>query len=349
MTRYFLVSADTREVLQLGEAVLARGGEADIYRVPGFSSRVAKIFHRRGSSPREQREKLEAMIARPPEPSSVCHGAIDLPVFAWPTNLIEDESGACVGYLMREMPGDRAIPLHFYMSRWSAQRKFSPDDRSLPRRVHVCRNLAAASAELHRQQHYFVDIKPQNIFMFKGTGVVCLVDNDSFSIAGLNDGPRFPASAYSSEYLAPELLRNGMGANSVVDDTQDRFALAVLLFEILNHGLHPFQGVPTMECEDWNIDMCIKRGYYPYGLIPHPVVSPSVRSVHDCLDTGTRCLFDGAFAGERPSAEEWRDHFDQLMETSGSFGRCEIKPNDALHIHLAGMPCMECRMQDLIL
>ena len=206
------------------------------------------------------RDKLDAMLKRPPEHLSARANGQKLSLFAWPTHVIEDASGTCTGFLMEEIPLGKAAKLSKYMSRFLMRAALSQDDCSLPRRVQVCRNLAAVVAELHRQKHYCVDIKPQNIYMFKDTGIVCVLDNDSFSIAPIDGGSRFPSSAFTSEYLAPELLRNGMSPEGVVNDTQDRFALAVILFQVLNFGIHPFQGVPKIQTDEWNIDLCVTRG-----------------------------------------------------------------------------------------
>jgi hypothetical protein len=151
----------------------------------------------------------------------------------------------------------------------------------------------------------------------------------------------------SSEYFAPELLRNGMGAASVINDTQDRFALAAMIFQILNNGVHPFAGTPTVQTNDGTIDSRIKLGQYAYGRVPNPHIRPTPASVHDCWDENTRTLFDRAFTAppsQRPSAEEWRNHLDTLQNTRGKFAKCSAKPMDLLHIHFAGKDCPECRM-----
>jgi serine/threonine protein kinase len=350
MPNYFITSGGQRQSLRLDPQPIGRGGEANVYRVAGMPGCLAKIYHRPASAADGTRAKLEAMLQRPPQTMASIVNGKDLPLFAWPTHVVDDDAGLCAGFLMPEIPLDRAVTLGKYMGRSLMKRGLSQDDQSLPRRILVCRNLASVIAELHRQKHYFVDIKPQNIYMFRDTGTICLVDNDSFSIAGIDNGPRFPASAYSSEYLAPELLRNGMGASSVVSDAQDRFALAVLMFQILNNGLHPFQGSPRGPADEWNIDLCVKLGYYPHGLVPHAAIAPSRSSCHDCWDVQTRQLFDRAFTAapsQRPSAVEWRSHLERLHQDRTAFQRCAMKPDDVLHLHFAALPCPECRLTGL--
>ena len=350
MKVYQVIFQGVREPLSLDATPLGSGGEAAIYRVRSLPGMVAKIYHPGAAGARTPRAKLEAMLAQPPQTMTSRVGHLELPQFAWPTHVVEDMGGRCAGFLMPEIPMERVVSLSKYTALTLARRALSLDDQSLPRRLTVCRNLAAAIADIHRQQHYFVDIKPQNIFMFKDTGIVCLLDNDSFSIAGHDGSPRFAATAYSSQYMAPELLRQALSPASVVDDTQDRFAMAVLMFQILNNGRHPFQGIPRRFAEEWNDDLCVTKGYYPYGVTPHPDIAPSPGSIHDCLDLATRRLFDRAFTAapaQRPSAMDWRNHFDALQTGKETFIRCQRKPDDVLHLHFSGLPCQQCRLDEL--
>lgn len=347
MTDAFILENGARLPIAL-DAQLWRGGEGAIWSIRERPDQVAKIIH--PGHGRFSREKIEAMIASPPEHLSQNAGDEDLPVFAWPTALVEDEPGKAIGFVMQRIDRERAVTLEKYMTRLSAAQALSENDRSLNRRMQVCRNLAAAIAELHRQAHFIVDLKPANVLMFKDTCVVCLIDNDSFSI-GARDGSRFTASAYSQEYLSPELLRGNLTPESVINDWQDRFALAVVMFQILNNGIHPFQGVPGIEVDSWNTDFCVRQRYYPYGRTPCRESGPVKASTHDCWDDQTRALFDRTFTAQRPSqrvsAAEWRDHFDRLVRSTDSFRRCGRHPNEVTHIHVVGRDCPECRFDVL--
>lgn len=348
MNQYAMVGG-RRTRLALAESVIGRGGEAQVFRALNLPGQAAKIYNDALNESHASRDKLEAMILAPPENATGHAHGHTLSLFAWPTVVIEREDGVCSGFLMPEIPLDRAVSLLAFMSLDDRDRLLSSEDSSLPRRLQVCRNLAAVVAEIHRQRHYVVDIKPQNIYLFKDTGIVCLVDNDSFAIAGC-DGRRFPASAYSSEYIAPELLANGRPASSVDDDRQDCFALAVLMFRLLDNGLHPFQGRPTREVNEWNIDLCVEKGFYPHGREPHPAIKPAPSSTSDLWDPLTMAMFDRAFAGvpsSRPGAIEWRDHFDRLQQSDGLFVKCARKPTSVMHIHFAHLGCPECRLESL--
>jgi DNA-binding helix-hairpin-helix protein with protein kinase domain len=365
MPGHFVVTQGRRHEVALEQTGLG-GGEGNIYRVRNFQGCVAKIYHVAGTLPPD-RAKLEAMIDKPPRLTrlvisgtgqvagaqprdlSAMGGTVVLPLIAWPTHLVEDAHGKCVGFLMPEIPIDRTVPLTKYMAR-STMRSLSEDDRGLPRRIQICRNLAAMVAEIHQQKHFIVDLKAQNILVYKEQGIVCLVDADSFSIAPKRPGEdRYAASAFTPEYLAAELLRNELPPSAVINDTQDRFALAALMYQVLNYGFHPFQGTPKFQVNEWNIALSIREGLYANGLTPSEFVAPSPGSSHDCWDVETRKLFDRAFTAspsKRPTAMDWRNHFDALQEPRvRALVPCDYLPSAGHHRHFAGLPCPECRRE----
>lgn len=362
MSGHFVITQGRRHQVVLEPTGLG-GGEGNICRVRNFRGCVAKIYHGAGARSAD-RAKLEAMIAKPPRLTHVAisegqrasaqphsastrGGAVVLPLIAWPTHLVEDARGHCVGFLMPEIPLDRTVPMTKYMAR-STMRTLSEDDRGLPRRVQICRNLAAMVAEIHQQKHYMVDLKPQNILVYKEQGIICLVDADSFSIAPKRAGDeRYAASAFTPEYLAAELLRNELPPGAVINDTQDRFALAALMYQILNYGFHPFQGTPRFQVNEWSIALSIREGLYANGLVPSEFAAPAPGSSHDCWDAETRKLFDRAFTAspsKRPTAMEWRNHFDALQEPRvRALVPCDSMPFAEHHRHFANLPCPECR------
>lgn len=350
MHKLYYINSSQRISLNITD-LLGSGAEGDVYKVESLGNCVAKIYRPPNIPPRE---KLQAMLARPPESLCIKVSEKIFYMLAWPTHFIENSHGELIGFLMPEIPFNHAVKLSKYSTRLQMQRSLSPDDNSLPRRVWICRNLAAVIAELHRQDHYVVDLKPENIYLFKDTGIVCLVDNDSFSIAAATpSGPRFPATVFSPEYIAPELLINRLSPQSVTTNTQDNFALAIIIFQVLNNGIHPFQGIPKTQLKasdsEWNIDICVEKGYYAYGLQPHAAIAPNPASTHEYWANSTRELFDRAFAShpnQRPTAEEWRNHLEWLHGASGIFTRCIKKPDDVKHIHFSGMPCPECKFDN---
>ena len=349
-TEIFMIDKGKRHGITLG-ARLGGGGEAVVSAVAQLAECAAKIYlpedltkpdgPRKGAS----REKLEAMLRRTPPKVEQTVNGISRPQLAWPSHLVEGPDGTVKGFLMRVAS---SVDLTSYMSRTQQMNELSANDRSLPRRVLICANLLTAVNEMHGMKHYMVDVKPENIAMFPDTGMLCLLDNDSFSI---DDGEkRHPATALTAGYIAPELLRNSQPPAAVMTDWQDRFALAVLIFQVLNNGIHPFQGspVPGLECNEWNTDLSVKEGWYAYSRKPVDklMTMPSPFSVHQAWPLALRDMFDKAFTAtqgsQRPSPTEWRKLLSSFINANDAFQACAARPEDVTHIHFAGMPCHEC-------
>lgn len=329
-----------RERLTLGKE-LGTGMEAVVHDIPGWTGCAAKIY--RNPAVHRRRAKIEAMLANAPEHLFASVGQRRVPLLAWPTHVLEDEERGFAGFLMTKMLESDSVGLTAYLSGGTPKCPVAEDDRSLPSRLQLCRNLAGVLADLHRQGHFVVDFKPQNLRLFKGSCIPCILDTDGFSIRS-RDGHRYPAHAFTPEWASPELLSGS--PTSVLDDQSDRFSLAILLFQILNAGIHPYQGILSVDREPNTNEQGIRAGQYAYGLAAHPQIRPMAVAVHDCLPNATRQLFDRAFQsaapGIRPSAAQWRDHFDALRK-AGPFEKCRAEPLNVLHIHFASLACPQCR------
>ena len=69
-------------------------------------------------------------------------------------------------------------------------------------KVTLAANLAAVIAELHRQGHHVIDLKPVNLRFYRQSLYMAMLDCDGFSIQGR--GERFAADQVTPDYLAPE-------------------------------------------------------------------------------------------------------------------------------------------------
>ncbi len=111
---------------------------------------------------------------------------------------------------------------------------------ALPRKVAIAINLCKLLGELHSRQVYCVDFKPKNILANRNSGIVTLLDCDSYSVVSGN-GNYYPATPPAKGHVAPEVLKNkGVGAD--LAEAQDCFALALGLFQLFNYGVSPFSG-----------------------------------------------------------------------------------------------------------
>lgn len=292
--------------------------------------------------------KIKAMLANPPSNVRLQFAGERHPQLAWPTAILSDALGRNVGYLMPLVDMAKAFPLDHYYDQTLLQKLKSSSELALSYKLEIARNLSLLVADLHDHGHYFVDLKPQNIRVVLGAHVVTLLDCDGFSISGA-DGKRFPAALVSTDYISPEAYREHLPLERLGED-QDRYALAVILFQLLNRGTHPFQGIIKVPgiVANTNDDKAAK-GLYPHGMVPDVRIAPRPQSIHFLLDNSLRALFDAAFAGQpcaRPNARDWANCLDRLLRTK-AVRRCEKEPYDVAHMRFDGMRCPACYLGGL--
>ncbi|MDH4383357.1 MAG: hypothetical protein QE509_15880 [Gammaproteobacteria bacterium] len=329
-------------------AVLGRGATAQVYQATFRDQKVAaKIYNddRSGSF-----KKIEAMLLNPPDEGGDAFTGNRYRRFAWPSALLEDPSrDQYVGYLMPFVDFSRAYSLDHFYDQTLFKKMQAPKEVALSFKLEIARNLCEAVADLHSHGHFFIDMKPQNIRVYKGTHEVCLLDCDGFSIdAGKKR--RYPAELISTDYIAPEVFSTNANPETLGVE-QDLYALAVILFQLLNRGGHPFQGIVTAPNIMVNTnDEKAAAGLYPHGVIADPRIKPRPQSTHHLWDDDTRALFDRAFAGrspdERPSAREWAGHFSQLLEKK-ILVMCKQHPKVLDHIRFRGKECPACYLNAL--
>jgi DNA-binding helix-hairpin-helix protein with protein kinase domain len=325
---------------------LGRGATANVYRAK-FDGKefAAKIYHA-GRAFNES--KFQAMLASPPQNCEVIQNGQEYPQFAWPQFLILDNNDNEVGFLMPLVDANESFTLDYYYDPGLFKKLRSHDESALSYKLEIAKNLSLLVADLHRQGHFIIDCKPQNIRVFRRNHVVTLIDCDGFSVNGT--GKRFPAELLSTDYIAPEAQKLNLSP-SVLDETQDRYALAVILFQLLNRGTHPFQGIITDNTISANTnDEKAALKLYPHGLFPNIWIKPRPQSTHHLWPTETRVLFDKAFISlsplSRPSANDWAMHFDSILKTK-TLVRCEKFPEDVEHIRFRDLGCPACYLKSL--
>ncbi len=356
MTIGFNAVSDRHVIVQQGDKAkrlvlkvadfLSSGAVGDVYRVRDRSLRGSciKLYKQPNS---ESAEKLRAMLQRPPSGVMGVAAGKSYVRFAWPSHLVEDPAGSVIGFAMPEIDFKATRSLVTYTERREAQRFLSPEQRSLPRRVAVCSNLCALMADLHSQGHAFVDFKDQNVRVYPEQDLVSFIDNDGFRIQG-GGGRLFPGLYTTPTFNSPESV---LGPKDQLGELHDRFVLAILLFRILNHGIHPFQGVPKRSMSataSFDIDRLIADQCYAYGVQGSSQLTPTVGSIHEFWDSKTLAMFERTFSTadpkERISASEWVRHLRAIQKTG--FVRCDQHPDDIEHVHFAGNRCSQCHLSD---
>lgn len=336
MNEVYLGRGNERRVLPLGK-LLGEGAAGKVYSIPAMPGAAAKLYH--GSDEARNHEaKVAAMIANPPDLPPALHQGKRFPQIAWPQAKLFDRAGRFIGFLMPEIDFARSTSLVNLLQKNS--RRVEKLSEYYGYRVLVARNLASVFAELHKAGHHMIDMKPANLRFYPSVSWMAVVDTDGFSIAG-NHG-RIPADQLSDEYIAPESWKRPVSELGV---DQDLFALAVIIFQLLDNGVHPFAGGSVgARGQATDLQARILDGLYPYAIKPASGLVPSTASVHRMFKRGTRELFDQAFlpGARRPTAEQWRDHLDELMRT---LVPCSARPDE--HVHF-GAGCGFCQHESRV-
>lgn len=332
MPDYHAGSGTARRPLILSKP-FAQGAAGAIHRIDGQPGMVAKIYLAEADRQVYAR-KIATMLARPPSLPEIVEKGQRCVQIAWPTEVIEDAAGAFAGFIMPEVDFKRSRMLEDILQKGT--RKLDGIAEFYGYRVLLAANLAALMADLHTRGHYMIDMKPENMRFYPDLWYMAILDTDGFSIKG--NKTRVPSDQVSDNYIAPEAKGK---APKDLGKSQDLFALAVIIFRLLNNGIHPYQGVSrkgvVLPAE---LQARIFEGLYAYGKRAHPSVTPKPATLHETLEDDTRHLFDRAFeAGAvRPTADEWRDHLRDLV--SKRLVKC--KKNPAEHGHFS-KGCGHCQ------
>jgi DNA-binding helix-hairpin-helix protein with protein kinase domain len=307
------------------QQTVGSGGEAKIWRVAEDPKVAAKLYHR----PSVEREhKLQAMLRNPPHQPKT-HLAI-----AWPTELLYRQ-GRFVGFLMPNVAGNEPL-VNVYNPLRRKQRQPNFTWRHLHRTAF---NLAVAVEGIHGRGHVIGDVNESNILVHPHA-LVTLVDTDSFQILG-EQGALYRCLVGKPEYTPPEL--QGVNFHQCVRRAEhDHFGLAVLLFQLLMEGFHPFAGVlRTPDPALSRIDLhCIKMGIFPYAnprAAGPPPAAPPFSLLHPALQQlFCTCFVDGhRNPACRPTMRQWQETLEQC-ETALIV--CAANPNHVYSDHLAECP-----------
>ena len=212
---------------------LGTGGEARVYAIPQEPSLVAKVYHEPTG---DRAHKLMAMLANPPDDPLAVREHVAI---AWPVDLLltTDRRRQCVGFLMPRMSGMHPIA-DVYNPRARRQKHPGFDYFRLH---HTARNLAAAVHALHTRGYVIADVKPSNIFV-TDTALVALVDTDSFQVRDARRGIVYRCPVSTPEVTPPELQGQRPTDIDRVPE-HDLFGVAVIIFQLLMEGTHPFDGL----------------------------------------------------------------------------------------------------------
>ena len=277
---------------------LGRGGEGAVFEVRDHSSLVLKKYNEPLAA--DKTSKLRYMAA--------AHSPAIEAYAAWPAGLVIDDTGLVCGFVMKKLTG--YAPLHMIFSPMDRKKLFP--DKGYNFLVHVARNLATAFYKLHEAGIVVGDVNEGNILV-NTSGMVAFIDCDSFQVRG-------PETYYYCEvgvprYTPPELLREKAFEHMARTINTDSFSLAVLIFQLLFLGRHPFAGKNKL-AGDLDEEKAIRQRQFAYSLENkrkklHP---PGDSFPITNLPENIIALFHRAFEqDERPTPAEWATALDMLL------------------------------------
>jgi serine/threonine protein kinase len=303
-----------------------------VYALASDPGQVAKIFHKPSV---ERATKLKAMIVMPPDDPTRSQGHVSI---AWPTELIYNGAALPVGFSMPRVDERRAVPLSVVYNP-GARRDKTPGFtwRYL---VRTARNLAAAVSSLHQRGYVVGDLNESNAMVNQATQIT-LLDCDSMQVAR-PDGGYYRCLVGKAEYTPPELAGQDFAQ---VDRTTaaDDFALAVLIFQLLMEGVHPFQGVWKGQGDPPGPEALIKLGHFPYSGLqlcaPPPFALPFSVLPEVIRAALLRCFVDGQqYPNRRPTARAWTTI---LAESEAGLQECTRNSAHWYASHVTSCPWCE--------
>jgi DNA-binding helix-hairpin-helix protein with protein kinase domain len=306
---------------------LGRGGEGAVYDIHGRPDFVAKVYLK--PKPAAHGEKLAAMVAMA-EPKL-------LSLAAWPTSTLHDPSGTTLGFVMPKIAGHSPV-FKLYGPKLRLQEFPKADWRFL---IHAAANAARAFSTVHATGLVIGDVNHGNLVV-GGDATVRLIDCDSFQVS---KGPRrWFCEVGVGTHQPPEMqLPSYAGVTRTAN--HDNFGLAVIIFQMLCMGRHPFAGRYLASGNPPTIDEAITKSQYAYSrdqrrtmMAPPPGSLPI-----DALTPDLQALFEAAFAPSatnRPSGDQWVTALQQL-----GVSLRECTQNQA-HRYLSKLPhCPWCQIE----
>lgn len=279
---------------------LGRGGEGTVFDLQNRVGLVLKKY--KAPLSEEKTKKLLAMVAMRSEEIET--------YAAWPVDLVRDEKGRAWGFVMKKLTG--YAPLHKLFNPMDRKNLFP--DKGYNFLVHVARNLATAFYKLHEAGLIVGDVNEGNILV-NHNGLIAFIDCDSFQVR--DEKGYFFCEVGVPRYTPPELLKKGSFEKVVRTVNTDSFSLAVLIFQLLFLGRHPFAG-KNKSTVDYDEETAIRQKQFAYSLenkkkkLAPPPDSFDISNLPEQVTT----LFHQAFEQDsRPEPLKWITALDELLKS----------------------------------
>jgi DNA-binding helix-hairpin-helix protein with protein kinase domain len=308
---------------------LGRGGEGIVFRLaqPEF---LVKLYSQ--TLREEQRAKLLDMVQLKNERL--------LRISAWPYQIANDRFGQPIGFFMRYADGYK--PVHMLYGPKSRISEFPGSTWKFL--IHASANVARSFAVIHECGHVIGDVNESNVLVGRDA-TVALIDCDSFQVSAGNHTHLCRVGV--PMHQPPEMQVPGAFEQEIRSPNHDNFGLAVLIFQLLFLGRHPYSGRYLGDGE-MPIERAIREYRFAYGyqaagrMMERPPHSLPLTSVPSELGL----LFERAFAPEgsrpqgRPTAREWEQALQRLEE------HLRTCPQNSSHLFLSQVSrCPWCELE----
>ena len=315
---------------------LGAGGEGAVYTTDRRGV-VAKILHdHKLRDDHTRRAKIEWMMKNIPgdiyTPKTATTPRITN--ISWPTSLIF-RGGTFCGYLMPKITKSNELNMVINPSIRALQ-NIQVNTKDLYRLAH---NICTVYRVFHAKRYVIGDINTRNI-MVSTQMHVTVVDCDSIQVHDGRTNKTYPCKVGVREYTPPELVGKDF-ASTIRTPNNDEFAIAVLVFQLLMQGHHPFSGVQMPGQPDIEdvLHHNMMNKIFPFDRGSRHRFTPPKRApeYESVIPMALQALFRQAFTtDQRPSAEQWTA---ALLSIIPQMVHCS---RDATHMHPRGVMCTMC-------
>ena len=312
------------------EEEIGRGGEGSVYTIQKDATNVAKVYHNSIAS--EKAEKLQAMVVN----------SLDLTRFtAWPSATLHNKPGSMIrGFIMPRVSGHREVHELY----GPAHRKIQFPHADWSFLIHAARNVAAAFQSIHDCGHTIGDVNQSGILISQ-KAICRLIDTDSFQI---RLGSKVYYCDVGTPHFTPPELQEKSFRGVLRKENHDNFGLAIIIFQLLFMGRHPFAG-RYLGSGDISIEKAIREYRFAFGVrasTKQMAPPPYALDLSVCTLSVAQ-LFERAFSEEgfhkerRPKAQEWVKQLDTLRNELWS-----CKNNSAHKYHRSLTSCPWCSLEN---